>query len=183
MPPLSEWREKNYRNELYNIANATFTQPLLEIGLNQSLPFRRLYFGFALSVPNAGVTWSLPFEITLRSSRKDCQDYTLRGRRHTANAATGVPVPPFSGLPPFSVQWIPSQNQEWFYDNPLPADCVQFFTDDEDSARMCQVTASPLRISGPFDRVSLKFFEPATSNASLNERLTVWLGVHSSNVP
>jgi hypothetical protein len=183
MGPLSEWREKNFRQELPSISGTTFTQPIIEFGLNASLPFRRLYFGFALSVPNAGVTWSLPFEIMLRSSRKDCQDYTLRGKRHTANPATGVAVPPTSALPQFSVQWIPSQNQEWFYDVPSPQDSVQWFTDDEDSFRMALVTSAPLRIAGPFDRASIRFFEPASSNASSNERVTIWFGVHSSNVP
>jgi hypothetical protein len=182
-PIRTEWTEGVYRNELSTLAAGYQPgRPAISFSLPAALPFRKLYFGFALSVPDPAVTWSLPLQIRLRAKSGNIPDLIFKGLRHTANAATGVPVPPFNGLPPFSACWIPSGNQEWFDQQPAGVDCIQWFTDDEDSARLCQVTASPLRAAGAWDSAEFTFYALPASNAAGNERVTIWTGVQSSNV-
>ncbi len=182
-PIRTEYSEGVYRNELATLsAGYQPGRPAISFPIPGALTFRRLYFGFALSVPDPAVTWSLPLQVRLRARSSNVPDLVFQGLRHTANAATGVPVPSRSGLPPFSVEWIPSGTQEWFYVPPGGSDSVQWFTDDEDSARLCQVTAAPFRAAGSWDSAEFTFYAPPQSNAAGNERITVWLGVHSSNV-
>lgn len=182
-PIRTEYSEGVYRNELATLAAGYQPgRPAISFPIPGALYFRRLYFGFALSVPNAGVTWSLPIQLRLKSRSGVVPDLVMQGLRHTANAATGVPVPSRSGLPPFTVDWIPSGSQEWFYLQPGGADSVQWFTDDEDSVRLCQVTALPFRAAGAWDSAEVTFYASPSSNAASNERITMWMGVHSSNV-
>jgi hypothetical protein len=182
-PIRTEYSEGVYRNELATLAAGYQPgRPAISFPIPGGLTFRRLYFGFALSVSDPAVTWSLPIQVRLRSRSGNVPDLVLQGLRHTANAATGVPVPARSGLPPFTVDWIPSGSQEWFYLHPGGPDAIQWFTDDEDSARLCQVTSSPFRAAGSWDSAEVTFYALPASNASSNERLTMWMGVHSSNV-
>jgi hypothetical protein len=179
--PGCHWAEASYQISLQTLP--TDFRPVAAIEIPETMPYRRLYFGFALSVPTSGVTWALPWRITVKRSNDLSSAFVMQGRRFTANAATGVTPLQSNGLPSFSVQWFPETGQEWGYDGQSPADAVQWFTDDEDSDRQCIVAATPFRLTGRFSRVELSFFETPSSNAAGTERVTAWIGCYSQTVP